>query len=507
MRRISQILFYVAFALVWLIVLLYPVAVVVTFELITRPGRPWWASLPDALRPAFLQASITTWQTGLAAGLIYLVAVTIVCIVTIRLILPADRVKERVDPGNGPVLLSDIWFEPEAETVSRRRWWRFWRQSQKADAAQATAQVDPLGYGVLAHRIAQTIMRSADEAPFAIAIEGRWGIGKTSLMKLIEKELKGGHKGRYFDLPDNDVTTSKDATTQWRNFTIWFNPWRHRRRDAQKAFMNAVFSEIPWRALSWWRSPFMLRRLANQVTNLASFVRGRNGMGGSITNKFDVNAVYRNRFQSDFQAFLQYWSRAEHGVQINLVIFIDDLDRCAPTDISPILESMKLFLETKHCVFVLGFDPDYVARSIVEDYHGLVPDGLVYLQKLVQAEVQLPQPSDARLNDLLVAYQEKSRLVSEFEIIDTQLRQGPHPEDYHKLIREYTRRTPRQMKRVINGLVLSLPQYGQAEYGNAFYLILWQIRWPLVYQVVIEESEQRSPREVLERLRQVVGVD
>ena len=54
-----------------------------------------------------------------------------------------------------------------------------------------------------------------------------------------------------------------------------------------------------------------------------------------------------------------------------LVIFIDDLDRCGPTQASGIVEAINLFLDSVGCVFVLGMDMNAVALSIEVKYKEL----------------------------------------------------------------------------------------------------------------------------------------
>lgn len=498
LELLARVVFYIVYMSVCVGLAFYFLAVVYHIVLIVHSGELWRTTIPDALGQAFqvpfLQPFITSWQLAMVAAATYLLSLWLCFLITERLFFTPGRVKQHADPGTGPVLLSDTWFEPATDpTPQQSRWQLPWRGATRApeQAAQTAAQADPLGYSAIADNIANTIMRSANESPYAIAIEGRWGIGKTTLMKMVEKRLKGDYSGKYFALTD------KDSTTKWKNFTIWFNPWRHKRRDVQKAFMSAVFTDVPWRALSWYSSRLMRSRLLREAAVILTFLRGgRNGASKRIANQLDISAPYRNQFQADFQQFLQYWSHAEKGTRVNLVIFIDDLDRCSPSDIGPILEAMKLFFESRNCVFVLGFDPYYVARSIRKESHGLIPDGLSYLQKLVQVEYRLPQPTDRNLDQLLDGFTDKSRLGTYFERIKHDV------QDYREVILECTHRTPREIKLLINSLVIALPLLQPDDYVTAFFLLLLQLCWPKTYRRVVETSRQYTARETVQRLRQ-----
>ncbi len=444
------------FTLVWLAILAYLVSVILTLHSLAESGARWWTDIPSTLatvlRPGFLAEYIASPQVALIAGAALIVALVIWVTITVRLIVALIPGKARPlveeDPGSGSVLISDTWLE---------------------------APSDPLGYHELATSVAKTIMRSVEQAPFAIAFEGRWGVGKTTLMKLIEQRLTDKR------FPPK----SKGSAAQWTIYPIWFNPWRHRKRDVQKAFMSAVFAHIPWRDPRWYTGPVMLRRVIAQGANFASFIRGRNNMGTQLSNKMDVRAEFRNTFQENFEAFLRYWSKGKGNAQVVLVIFIDDLDRCAPTEIAPILEAMKLFFENKRCIFVLGFDPDVVAKSISREYDGLVPDGLRYLQKLVQVEFPLFQSRDEQLERLLADYITAAQLTPVFEEI------GQKITDYRSKVLKYTHRTPRQIKRLINGMALMTPMHSApSEYICLFYLLLMQAHWRVEYDRLCAELLQ-----------------
>ncbi|MCK5346558.1 MAG: hypothetical protein KAR20_24280, partial [Candidatus Heimdallarchaeota archaeon] len=92
-----------------------------------------------------------------------------------------------------------------------------------------------------------------------------------------------------------------------------------------------------------------------------------------------------------------------------LVVFIDDLDRCAPKKIIDIIEAINLFFgnEECKCIFVLGIDNEFVAKSIECEYDQLAQKletknfGMHFLQKIVQVIFTLPEPSSDQLKDYL----------------------------------------------------------------------------------------------------------
>src|SRR5262249_45444753 len=79
-----------------------------------------------------------------------------------------------------------------------------------------------------------------------------------------------------------------------------------------------------------------------------------------------------------------------------MVIFVDDLDRCDPTQIVELLDSIKLFLDLKNLFIVLAVDREVVRRGIQVRYKEFEFSegrsdviGHEYLEKMVQLPVEL----------------------------------------------------------------------------------------------------------------------
>ena len=106
---------------------------------------------------------------------------------------------------------------------------------------------------------------------------------------------------------------------------------------------------------------------------------------------------------------------AEQGYQ--LVVLVDDLDRCTPKTTAEVFEAINVFLsdELPRTRFVLGLDPVVVAAHVDQAYRDLAdarvvahPDdpspGWTFLRKLVQLPVPLPRTREDGLDRLLTAH-------------------------------------------------------------------------------------------------------
>ena len=75
-----------------------------------------------------------------------------------------------------------------------------------------------------------------------------------------------------------------------------------------------------------------------------------------------------------------------------LVIFIDDLDRCIPSNAITVLEALKIFLGKRKCVFVIGVDQGSLEHA-VDSVYGVEKGlpGRDYLAKIVQVPFYMPE--------------------------------------------------------------------------------------------------------------------
>jgi len=100
--------------------------------------------------------------------------------------------------------------------------------------------------------------------------------------------------------------------------------------------------------------------------------------------------------------------------QFRLVVFIDDLDRCSPTNMVRMFEWLKVHLRVENCIYVLGLDHIAAARAIVGHYREYLSNdedlayGLRYLEKLIDSEYELAATPKVESMALQHAYDVKT---------------------------------------------------------------------------------------------------
>jgi predicted KAP-like P-loop ATPase len=80
-------------------------------------------------------------------------------------------------------------------------------------------------------------------------------------------------------------------------------------------------------------------------------------------------------------------------MDVTLVVFVDDLDRCLPPTVIGTLEAMRLFLFMKRTAFVIAADDRMIKEAVRLHFQGArLDDDLVvnYFDKLIQVPLRVP---------------------------------------------------------------------------------------------------------------------
>jgi len=140
---------------------------------------------------------------------------------------------------------------------------------------------DALGYNLYAHAISLFLKHKKTTPPLTISIQAPWGGGKSSLMKMIKKELDSEHpsfkekientktKERFSinDVLDTISVNEKEGfivepvipeKVKKKEFlTVWFNPWKYETTDQIWAGLaDAFIKQLTERLEPWEKEKF-----------------------------------------------------------------------------------------------------------------------------------------------------------------------------------------------------------------------------------------------------------
>ena len=235
----------------------------------------------------------------------------------------------------------------------------------KVDEPKVNAE-NPWGDDVLdRERIARRLsdIVRGQEAPFVISLDGRWGTGKTFLLRRWQQDL------------ENDG---------WQ--AIYYNAWEDDFNDDPLLAIVGQLSEhfnegVP---------DEIARTVAHATLNIV--VRRLTGL--------KVDELTPERLLDDYQgqqetkrAVKQQLSQLGHRVRDDtgqpLVFIIDELDRCRPTFAIELLERVKHIFDTPNIVFVFGINREELTKSLRSVY-GEIEAG-EYLRRFFDMEFVLPE--------------------------------------------------------------------------------------------------------------------
>lgn len=203
------------------------------------------------------------------------------------------------------------------------------------------------------------------DAPFVISLDGRWGTGKTFLLKRWQAQLvEDGFEAIYFNAWEDDFCDDP-------LLAIIGQLTEHFQEGRLKA-MAARIGEV---AL-----PILTGRLLG--VSLKREDLSRKDLLTDYRTQLKTKTEIRDRL-TELAALVKRESDRP------LVFIIDELDRCRPTFAIELLERVKHIFDVPNIVFVFGINRDELVKSL-KSLYGDIEAG-VYLRRFFDMEFVLPE--------------------------------------------------------------------------------------------------------------------
>lgn len=278
---------------------------------------------------------------------------------------------------------------------------------------QETA-TDLLYYEAIAKTVVRLI-RETPTAPVTIGVHGDWGAGKSSVLKMTEAAFAGDD--RVLCLWFNGWTFEgfEDAKTVVIETIV--DELRRARPNSAKVAEAArkVLKRVDWLKLARKAGGFALTAVTSiptfdqvkSIFDMATAVLAKPQEHLSLEDLKNV-AEKAGEFVKDapeeadhlpehIHAFRKEFKELLDAADIDqLVVIVDDLDRCLPKTAIATLEAIRLFLFVERTAFVVGADELMIEYAVREHFPDLPPSsGPVsyarnYLEKLIQVPFRIP---------------------------------------------------------------------------------------------------------------------
>lgn len=399
--------------------------------------------------------------------------------------------------------------------------------------------IDLLGHEKIAATIL-SIIQDQHLRPLTIGIYGDWGVGKSSVLSLLQSQAK-----------------ATAAAKVYNHHCIMFNGWLFQGyEDAKTALMETVVSEIAelqtltaegkklaksiFKRINWLK---VAKLAIGTGITMATGLPATGIIGGLIDKvkegvKTDEEEKYLNDKEEDeetvtkqIRAFRSEFAKLIKESKVDhVIIMIDDLDRCLPKTVIEILEAIRLLLFVEGTTFVISGDERMIEYAVREHFPNLPLEYKEYtsnyLEKLVQVPLRMPaltslqtgnyikllmiqfylKGDKAKMEAVLSAYEGKKarpydNLVLSYEIVTEAL--GETNEELAQAIAvadqitptlaAHLRGNPRNIKRFLNTLFLRLriaKIYGletEVQLSKLAKLMLLERFQPAFYDNIIDE--------------------
>lgn len=357
---------------------------------------------------------------------------------------------------------------------------------------------DRLGFRPAAKHVADAIYCMASPDGFVIGVEGEWGSGKSSFINLVADSLKryelapeivrflpwliSSREGLLRELFPEIIKAafridSREAPVGWRAWLPKFlGSYRYSFLNLRRKKLKRLFSKFSGRLVQ-----------AGKLADLA----GLPGSGAATQAGTSVIASWLDDDSLDKEkASIQ---RELRGLKRKIVIFIDDLDRLEPNEVTEILRLVRAVVDFPNVVFVLCYSRDVIAKNLETALS--IKKGDEFLEKIVQVSFSVPRPE---------AFELRRMMRHDLELLFPELLSGDDIK-----VRSVTKRlarvidgeggrtllTPRHVVRAINALRFhATPVLSDIDMPDMVWLQLIRLQSPKLYDWIeyylIEYSAQ-----------------
>ncbi|MGC1852664.1 MAG: P-loop NTPase fold protein [Solirubrobacterales bacterium] len=323
---------------------------------------------------------------------------------------------------------------------------------------------DQLNFADYAYAFARLISSPHTSPPLTIGIYGSWGIGKSSLLKMIGEEVNKTQRQderktakvhvvrfnawQYSSCETiwpslvREIMETMEREAQWSYWSRFANTVDRNARRLWRRHRNRVVAVLavvaPLLALAVWKLDFSPELIVAALAAIGipgvvklggeAFKNPVSRWAGALVDqeRYGDELPYMQEIRNDLEFLMKrllgperneedkkrWWRKAKHEDQVKepdprVLVMIDDLDRCEPEKAVEVLQAINLLLDFPIFVVCLGIDARVVTAA-VEAHYGEVlgqagASGYEYLDKIVQIPFLIPKANPDEVKGFLRA--------------------------------------------------------------------------------------------------------
>lgn len=363
-----------------------------------------------------------------------------------ELVAPIDNVSERENRAHTLSILridTDMLLGKKTETRA------FGRSPSQADNV---SRVDHLGRQEMVNALAAMLSDKKQGTPFTIGIFGNWGSGKSSLFEQLKLRLENDKTIPYrfanfnaWEFEHTDNLAAGLAQQVVRALTD-HNPvnrlllrvrfaWRKHRGHFFGGILAALLALAGF-ILTFFTS-IDVKKVAdiNQFKVTINEIRAAGGIVMIVAAALYALTFLKKLYQHPLSTrLLTYLNLPKYGKYLGLIpvlqddikllsklqlgddldikgrllVFVDDLDRCAPASILHVFEAIRLIMDTHNVIVLVALDARMSMQAVAHEYKDLATDqrpaeeiARDYIGKIFQLAITMKPPDPDNIKEYI----------------------------------------------------------------------------------------------------------
>ena len=342
-----------------------------------------------------------------------------------------------------------------------------------ADRPISFVSEDLLKRGSFSKLLAGTLAKLNKDDTFTVGVFGKWGSGKTSVVRMMLDELE--KQQASFDEDEKTIVVHFEPwnftdTNQLLNqfFARLSNEFKQKDDDKLKSIGNA---------LEEYSKAFTLAELIPNI-----------GFWGKIISFFGENAVKavgkylkKDWNSEDIQKQKEEIVDLLKEQSCKILVVIDDIDRLSNEQIRYIFQLVTSVAKFPNTIYLLVFDKDIVVKALEQVQEGSGED---YLEKVIQMPIQIPDIQTSALMNIML-----EKLTNVINHHHDTIISGSYWNDIYLLCVNPFIKTIRDVNRICNAVEFKLSAIsGEVDFADIVALTTIEMKKPMIYKWIRENK-------------------
>ncbi len=274
---------------------------------------------------------------------------------------------------------------------------------------------------------------------FIFGLYGSWGEGKTSIINLLQNNLKEN------------------------NIIVNFDPWHFK---DQEVIARSFYSELEAAINKEYIFPNFHKTMEKYLRMISLNIR-HYGLTVNPSAKSDSIEETKKRIES----YIDF-------IPKKIIIFIDNIDRLQKNEILLIFQLVRLNSNFKNTVYLLSFDREVVIKQIDDNY--------AFIDKIIQKPVLVPPIEENKIREILLEKFSNFPGKENLNSLKNYIKDGLN-KDYHSIWSSIGRnfKTIRHVKIYLNSLYSTLPPIeDRINFKDLFIVEAIRVFFPEIFNII-----------------------